>query len=225
MALAHPEISLPRVSVHLRAPRPVEPVLAGSTVARVAAGLAFGLLFGAGAFIVQSTALGRVPAPEGPLPPDIRSVQDVAEPWFAEAEAFAEGVTPASLRPAFRPIVRPRPPRQTPLAMAAAGIRVIATAYTSEVGQTDESPLVTAMNTEVREGVIALSQDLLRSFTPGAPFDFGDVVEAKGIGRFQVEDTMHPRWQKRADIWFPTRADAMRWGSRHVLLKRVTEPK
>jgi len=93
-----------------------------------------------------------------------------------------------------------------------ATVVVTITGYGSSVEETDDSPLITAANTKAREGIIALSQDLLSEFTPGAPFSFHDIVEIPGLGRFSVEDTMHPRWTNRADIWFATREEAISWG-------------
>lgn len=98
---------------------------------------------------------------------------------------------------------------------------VTVTGYSSCSSQTDSSPRVTAVSTEARSGVIALSQDLLREFTPGAPFAFHDRVEIPGLGQFLVEDTMHRRWRRRADLWFPTRGEAMRWGRRTQTIYRV----
>lgn len=100
-------------------------------------------------------------------------------------------------------------------------LEVTITGYSSCPSQTDDTPNITAVNTRAREGVIALSQDLLRQFTPGAPFSFHDRVEIQGLGTFMVEDTMHRRWRRRADIWFPSRGDAVRWGRRTRTLYRV----
>jgi len=99
-------------------------------------------------------------------------------------------------------------------------VRVLATAYSSATEETDDSPELTAANTSVQRGIIALSRDLLREFTPGAPFGFGDHVEIPGVGRFVVEDTMSPRWVHRADIWCPSREEAMAWGAREVRLRQ-----
>lgn len=99
---------------------------------------------------------------------------------------------------------------------------VTVTGYSSSASQTDSSPFVTAVSTEARSGVIALSQDLLREFSPGAPFAFHDRVEIPGLGQFLVEDTMHRRWRRRADIWFPSRGEAMRWGRRAQTIYRVS---
>jgi 3D (Asp-Asp-Asp) domain-containing protein len=102
-----------------------------------------------------------------------------------------------------------------------ASVQVTITGYSSCVTETDDTPNRTATNTLVRQGVIALSQDLLEEFTPGAPFAFHDVIEIPGLGRFHVEDTMHPRWVKRADLWFPSKDDAFAWGVRSRRIYRL----
>jgi 3D (Asp-Asp-Asp) domain-containing protein len=88
--------------------------------------------------------------------------------------------------------------------------RVIATGYSSSVWETDDTPFITASNTRTRPGVVALSRDMLQRYNPQAPFHFGDTVHISGIGEFLVEDSMHWRWRKRIDIWFPSREAAWR---------------
>jgi len=101
-------------------------------------------------------------------------------------------------------------------------VSITVTGYSSSADQTDDSPFITAMNTTVHPGMLALSRDLLREFTPGAPFRFGDIVELEGLGVFTVEDTMNPRYTKRADIWFQSREAAARWGNRTLHLSQLT---
>lgn len=98
---------------------------------------------------------------------------------------------------------------------------VIVTGYASNVSETDSTPDINATMTYVRQGSLALSRDLLRTFTPGAPFDFGDWVMISGIGIFVVDDVMHERWRNCADIWFPDRKQAIRWGRRRAQLARL----
>jgi 3D (Asp-Asp-Asp) domain-containing protein len=102
-------------------------------------------------------------------------------------------------------------------------IPVVATGYSSTVIETDDTPFITAWNTPTRDGVLALSRDLLRRYTPAAPFDFGDTVVITGIGEFMVEDSMHPRWRRRVDIWFASRTEAFRFGRREVILRATFE--
>jgi 3D (Asp-Asp-Asp) domain-containing protein len=135
---------------------------------------------------------------DGSPPP--RHLQDIVPSW--------------SLDPGPVPATSPSPHRLFHLP-------VIVTGYSSTPDQTDDTPFVTAANTPVRPGVLALSRDLLREFTPGAPFRFGDRVELEGIGIFVVEDTMHPRYTKRADIWFANRAAAAHWGRRNLNLVQL----
>lgn len=94
-------------------------------------------------------------------------------------------------------------------------VTVSVSAYTSRACETDDTPFITAANTSTRPGVLALSRDLLKRYTPGAPFDFGDIVHINGLGDFVVEDSMHGRWQRRADIWFESVQDAREFG-RHA---------
>jgi 3D (Asp-Asp-Asp) domain-containing protein len=95
------------------------------------------------------------------------------------------------------------------------------TAYTSCRSETDSSPELTASNTAPKPGTIALSRDLLRTFTPGAPFDFGDKLLIPGVGVFEAHDTMHPRWKGKADIWFASQRKARAWGHRTVFVTEV----
>jgi len=130
---------------------------------------------------------------------------------------------PESAREAPLAGPKPEPPAPPPpVARSLFRIPITVTGYSSTVDQTDDSPFTTAMNTTVRPGIIALSRDLLRPFTPGAPFRFGDIVELEGVGVFTVEDTMNPRYAKRADIWFGSREAAQRWGRRSIHLARLT---
>ncbi|MEJ2719871.1 MAG: hypothetical protein P8181_01845 [bacterium] len=97
-------------------------------------------------------------------------------------------------------------------------VKVVATGYTSSIFETDTTPYITAANTPTREGILALSRDLLREYTPGAPFSFGDRVHVSGFGDFLVEDVMNARWSNRADVWFASRLDAIDFGLREVYL-------
>jgi 3D (Asp-Asp-Asp) domain-containing protein len=101
---------------------------------------------------------------------------------------------------------------------------IVVTGYASAPAETDSTPSVTASMTRVRPGCLALSRDLLRTFTHNAPFDFGDWVVLPGVGIFVVQDTMHERWERRGDIWFPDRTSALRWGTRRVLVGRLAHP-
>ncbi len=99
--------------------------------------------------------------------------------------------------------------------------RIDVTAYTSRAEETDDTPQLAASGRPVETGTIALSRDLLRTFTPGAPFDFGDKVLIPGVGIFEVRDTMHPRWTEKADIWFASADRARSWGHRTVFVTHI----
>lgn len=105
------------------------------------------------------------------------------------------------------------------------GVPVTMTAYSSDVSQTDEDPHITATGSTARSGVIALSRDLLREYTPGAPFRYGDRVFIEGHGEFIVEDTMHPRWTHRVDLWAASRDEAIHFGRRRGRLHAVPNAK
>lgn len=96
--------------------------------------------------------------------------------------------------------------------------RLVATGYSSTVWETDDTPFITASNTRTRPGVIAMSRDLLQRYNPQAPFKFGDVVHISGYGDFMVEDSMHWRWRRRVDIWFPSRQKAWQFGKQSITL-------
>ncbi|MCZ6765794.1 MAG: hypothetical protein O7D32_02560 [bacterium] len=97
-------------------------------------------------------------------------------------------------------------------------VKVVATGYSSSIWECDDTPFTTASNTRTRNGILALSRDLISRYTEGAPFSFGDPVHVSGVGSFLLEDTMNERWRNRLDIWFPSRADALQFGIREVYL-------
>ena len=97
-------------------------------------------------------------------------------------------------------------------------VSVVVSGYTSRPCETDDTPFITAANTATRPGVIALSRDLVRRYTPGAPFEFGDVIHLHGIGDFVVEDVMNDRYERHADIWFESLSEAREFGRRRAVL-------
>lgn len=92
------------------------------------------------------------------------------------------------------------------------------TAYSSTPEETDDTPFTTAMNSAVRDGIVAAN------FLPFGtklqiPEHFGDKV-------FTVEDRMHRRKTNFVDIWMPTKEDAKRFGISYtsiVILERGHE--
>lgn len=92
------------------------------------------------------------------------------------------------------------------------------TAYSSTPEETDDTPFTTAMNSEVRDGIVAAN------FLPFGtklriPEHFGDKV-------FTVEDRMHRRKTNFVDIWMPTKEDAKQFGISYteiIILERGHE--
>jgi len=96
---------------------------------------------------------------------------------------------------------------------------VVVTAYNSEVGQTDDSPFITAWGTHVRDGIIA-TNDLPRGTRVRFPELYGSKV-------FTVEDRMDKRYTGtgRADIWMASKPAAIKFGARRLkmeILPKVT---
>lgn len=91
-------------------------------------------------------------------------------------------------------------------------VKVIVTAYSSTVWQTDDDPFITASGTRVKEGIIA--NNMLPFGTEiRIPEYFGDKV-------FVVEDRMNrrkgPYW---VDIWFATTQEAVDFGIREAYIE------
>ncbi|MFH0873289.1 MAG: hypothetical protein V1846_00395 [Candidatus Komeilibacteria bacterium] len=91
--------------------------------------------------------------------------------------------------------------------------RVTVTAYNSEVGQTDDSPFITAFGTYVRDGIVA-TNDLPRGTRVRFPETFGTKI-------FTVEDRMNRRYTGtgRADIWMASKKDAITFGARKLTME------
>jgi 3D (Asp-Asp-Asp) domain-containing protein len=104
-------------------------------------------------------------------------------------------------------------------------LKLVATGYSSSIFETDDTPFITAANTHTRPGIVAMSRDLLRAYTPNAPFHFGDRIHIAGLGEFIVEDSMNRRWRKRMDIWFPSRKEAFDFGKRNLYISKLANHK
>lgn len=94
---------------------------------------------------------------------------------------------------------------------------VVITAYSSTRGQCDDDPHITASMTRPQRGTIALSRDLLKRFTPHAPFSWGDEVwidfgNGLRTGPYYVEDTMAKRKRMWVDVWQESTAEARNAG-------------
>jgi len=99
--------------------------------------------------------------------------------------------------------------------MQGSAVRVLSTAYSSTVDQTDSSPFITASGARVGHGVIAAN------FLP-----FGTKVRI-GNQTYTVLDRMNARYDNKyiIDIWMPTRAEAIQHGARVLEMEIVALPK
>ncbi|MDO8558846.1 MAG: hypothetical protein Q7R84_00770 [bacterium] len=91
-------------------------------------------------------------------------------------------------------------------------VKVIVTAYSSSVFETDDTPTITASNTEVRDGIIA--NNLLPFGTKvRLPELYDDKI-------FVVEDRMNRRkGSYHFDIWFPSHSEAKNFGVENTYLE------
>ena len=86
-------------------------------------------------------------------------------------------------------------------------VKVIVTAYSSSIWETDDGPFITASGSQVRDGIVA--NNLLAFGTKiRLPEIFSDKV-------FIVEDRMHSRkGYYHIDIWFPSQEEALNFGAK-----------
>lgn len=90
---------------------------------------------------------------------------------------------------------------------------VWATAYSSDVNQTDDTPFITASGIHVYDGVIA---------TNFLPIGTKIIIpELFGNKIFTVEDRMNPRYngKKIIDIWFSKKIDAKKFGKKIIKIE------
>ncbi len=118
--------------------------------------------------------------------------------------------TPIELRSCANICSKDSPEEET--RSVARRIKVILTAYSSTVWQTDSTPFITANGTYVHDGVVANNG-----------FPFGTEIripELYGDKVFSVEDRMH--WRKgnyHFDIWFPTYEQAKNFGVKYAYVE------
>jgi len=90
-------------------------------------------------------------------------------------------------------------------------INVTVTGYSSTVEETDSTPFITATGNQVRDGIVAANF-----------LSFGSKImipELYGSKVFVVDDRMHPRLQKHVDIWFPSKAQAVKFGKNYTYIE------
>ncbi|MEK7645691.1 MAG: hypothetical protein AAB374_01095 [Patescibacteria group bacterium] len=91
---------------------------------------------------------------------------------------------------------------------------VSASAYSSSVDETDDTPFITARGTYVRDGVVAAN------FLP-----FGTAIKIPAIyGNkiFVVEDRMNSRYNLNIDVWFPSKELAKQFGRKTIKIEIVS---
>ena len=98
------------------------------------------------------------------------------------------------------------------------GHPLIFTAYNALVGQTDDTPNITASNKEIFPGVLALSRELISRYGHGGDIEYGDKVWV--VVPMQVEDTMNKRWRGRGDVFMMSYDEARQFGRRSGMLYR-----
>ena len=77
---------------------------------------------------------------------------------------------------------------------------------------------ITSSGRRVQVGMIALSRDLERNLS----MEFGDRVLLHGMGVFEFQDRMAPRWNKKADIYLSNQCKAINFGvKRYVVLVKL----
>lgn len=91
------------------------------------------------------------------------------------------------------------------------GKQLVVTAYTADISETDASPFITASNTRVREGIVAVSQDL---FAKG--WVFGKKVYIVDEGVFTIEDLLHKRKRNQLDIFMNNKRKALHFGRKKL---------
>ena len=91
-------------------------------------------------------------------------------------------------------------------------IKMVATAYSSTVEQTDNDPYITAAGTWVRDGIAA--NNLLPFGTKvRMPEIYGDKI-------FIIEDRMNSRkGYYHIDIWFPSYSEAKNFGAKRIYVE------
>jgi len=93
------------------------------------------------------------------------------------------------------------------------------TAYSPRSEETDSTPFITAYNTKVRPGIIAVSRDL---FAKG--WTFGRKVYIKSLGVFTIEDLMAKRKKNQVDVFIPETTKALSFGRRNLEIHLLAPP-
>lgn len=138
-------------------------------------------------------------------------------PQHASAQPIPTMVTETVIESATEPALvvstdqRPLLPIPTDLPVQKT-VRVMATAYTSSVDETDSDPWTTASGARAGDGVIA-ANGLPFGTKVRLPDQYGDKI-------LIVLDRMSQRYGNRyVDIWMPTKQQAKQWGVKPVRME------
>lgn len=112
------------------------------------------------------------------------------------------------------PISSPANSKSSKAKTAVRTYTVSASAYSSSVDETDDTPFITAAGTYVRDGIVAAN------FLPlGTAIKIPDLY---GDKIFIVEDRMNKRYHLNVDLWFPSKAEAKQFGRKTVKIEVVS---
>lgn len=96
-------------------------------------------------------------------------------------------------------------------------LKVTASAYTSSVGETDDTPNLAAWGDILKPGMksIAVSRDLI-----DMGLNHNQEVRIEGFdGTYKVLDKMNKRWKKKIDIYMGNDVNKAReWGKQEVVI-------
>ncbi len=98
-------------------------------------------------------------------------------------------------------------------------VETVITAYSSEEGQTDDTPFITASGKNVRPGIVAANWLPLGTKVRIVDLTTGNSINYQGNSVFTVEDRMAPKNDGKLDIWFQTREEAVKFGLRKARIE------
>lgn len=84
---------------------------------------------------------------------------------------------------------------------------ITVTSYNNHSSQTDSTPNITATNRPVREGMVAVSPDLLKKGIA----HYGDLLYISCFDKwYLIEDTMNSRFERRVDIFLFDKQESLK---------------
>lgn len=84
---------------------------------------------------------------------------------------------------------------------------ITVTSYNNHSSQTDTTPNITATNRPVREGIVAVSPDLLKKGTA----HYGDLLYISCFDKwYLIEDTMNSRFERRVDVFLFDKQESLK---------------